>query len=847
MRTLTRLPAVAATAFLLSALLLPPVTGATEEGDGDARAQALEQRIARHPSDAAARLELADLYQAQGQLDRAIEQYEAAVRLTDPATPQGRDARLRLRYFIATRHAQRGEFDAALPIFQELAAEYPDNPTVLYSLGVAHLIKQQVAQARAAFERVIAVDPGYASAYLNLATIEQLAGEKSKAVTHLQKVIELSPGSPTAAQAQTKLDLIEGQLLADQGDLADAIASFRHVLEREPKNAEALATLADLYRRSHNEDAEFATLQDAVAAHPDNHRLRLRLAELYASFGRYREAYQQLEPILDQGPASPLAAQAQEIYGRIRSTDVVRRIEREKSAAKITTLQARVRDDPDDIASWLELGRLQYGRGDFADAVQAFSEVKRLDPQNLPSRYGLAAIYDSMGRFEDSVDEYAALISMEPNERVVERLMPALLLAKAKKLYVEGKFRDAIRAFEELLAKNPDNEAAHFYLGLIYSREDEMARAVDAYREVIRLVPGHIGARLNLASTYERLNREEDAIDEYAKILQAHPPPEVENAARRGLVNAQRRLRGFSMNLGYLMGYDSNSNLSGSDPQTDLRSDLSFNLAYQYKMENDLRWRFLFAPVYSTYHNEGFDFLNTTTTVSAAAMPGSYTLVGGFTNRVSDGLVTNRRLGRMNMVFGDAFTRVRLPALFNSMGEEKVSTNLSFSASYSDFDSKSSPFFSAYTTTLGASVSQPASERRVWRASYQFVLNSNKEAIGNDYAYRSHEVSLGLDYLMPWGALNANAGAGTYYYTNRDSFSQFTRHRRNLRYNAAVGASWRWKRDLSFFTTLSWTENDSNLPVGFVLSSADIIEALQSSSLSDYSRVTLITGMNLNF
>jgi hypothetical protein len=445
------------------------------------------------------------------------------------------------------------------------------------------------------------------------------------------------------------------------------------------------------------------------------------------------------------------------------------------------------------------------------------------------------------------MEEYAVLISMESDDRVIERLVPALLLVNAKNLYVKRKYPDAIREFSQILATNPNNGIAHFYLGLIYSREDEMARAVDAYREAIRLAPGNISARLSLASTYERLNREEDAIDEYSKILQANPPKEIADTARQGLVNAQRRLRGFSASLGYLMAFDTNSNLSHSDPQEDLRSDLSFNLNYQYKMENNLRWRFQFAPVYSTYHNEGFDYLNTTTTISAGVMPGSYSLVGGFTNRISDGLVSNSRLGRMNTLFGDLATRTRLPAFFNPLGKDRVVSSLSFDASYSDFDAKSAPFFSAYVSALSVSLSQPVSDRQIWRAGYQFVVNSNKELVGNDYAYRDHGISLGMDYLMPWGVINAGYALDYYYYTNADSFSGFTRHRSNLRNNLAVGASWRWRRDISLFATLSWTHNDSNLPVGFVLSSQDIVEALQSSSLSDYSRLMLTTGITLNF
>jgi tetratricopeptide (TPR) repeat protein len=834
-------------AALLVCMVTMPLMSANAQDDLSESISVLEQAVAANPADLGARLRLAGLYETAGRLDQAIEQYQAVVDQTEPSTKEGEEARRQMRYAVATRYAQQGDLDHALPIFEDLAKEYPDNPVILYSIGVAHLLRGQMDDARAALEKVIEIDPRYINAYLNLASVDEAQDRRADAVAKLQKVMDIAPATPAARQAEVRLSIIEGQILSDQGNLSDAIAAFQRAIEMDPKNHVALTSLVDLYRRSGNEDAEFATLKDVVSAYPDDWGMRLRLAVLYASVERYREAYEQLEPLLDLGFENPFTVRAKQIYTRIKDTDAVRKIEEEKYGARVSALKAWLHEHPDDVAAWKDLGLLQRGHGGFSEAEKAFSQAKRLDPNDLQSRYALADIYDNLGRFPESVDEYATLISMERNDKITERLVSALQLVNAKNLYVQGKFPQAIREFEQILSSHPDNEIAHFYLGLIYSREEETARAVDAYREVIRLAPGNISAHLNLAASYALLNREEDAVDEYNKILQANPPPAVADSARRGLIAAQRRLQGFSFNAGYLMSYDDNTNLSHSAPVGDLRSDLSFNLAYQYKMENNLRWRFLFAPVYSTYHDQGFDFLNTTTTLSAEISPGSYTLVGGLTNRISNGLVSNSRLGRMNMLFADASTRVRLPALFRPLGQRRVMSALAFNASYSDFDAKASPFSSAYTAALGAMISQPASERATWRAGYQVIMNSNKELVGNDYAYRGNEISLGLDYAMPWGALNAGYSLGWYDYSRADSFTNFTRHRRNVRNNLALGASYRWKRDISLFGTLSWTRNKSNLPVGLVLSSQDVIEALQSSSLGDYDRVMVTVGANMNF
>jgi hypothetical protein len=200
----------------------------------------------------------------------------------------------------------------------------------------------------------------------------------------------------------------------------------------------------------------------------------------------------------------------------------------------------------------------------------------------------------------------------------------------------------------------------------------------------------------------------------------------------------------------------------------------------------------------------------------------------------------------MHTLFGEMLSHVRLPSLLRPTGMPIAST-AAINLSYSDFDSTGSPFFSAYTSVGGLTLSQPVTSMDTVRLGYTYVRNENKELIGSDYAYTSHGLSAGLDHLMSWGSFNVNMGVTWLDYTNPDSFSQFTEYRRNVRTNFALGATYRYRPDINLFTTLAWTDNDSNLPVGFILDSEDIIEGQQSSSLSDYSRILLTTGINLRF
>jgi tetratricopeptide (TPR) repeat protein len=804
------------------------------------------QAIALDPSNVEARRQLAASYESQDQLDEAIAEYSGIVPWTEPGSDVSRATIKKIRYLTATRHAKHQELDAALSLFNELAQEYPEDPLMAYSAGVAYMLKGQMNEAHAMYERVLKLDPDYLNAYLNLATVDEAQGEVDEAVTNLKRIIELSPESTVANKANIKLALIKARMLAQDGNLPDAAAAYDKVLESDPANNTALAVRPGLYRRMNDKEGERKAYEDLVARYPGDAAARTRLADIYIVGGQYAPAYDQLSAVLEGTADDAHKETARKLMVRILSTPEGRRIDRTRTAGKIAALEGRVKQEPDNGAALRDLALAYVKLERYQDALKIIEQLLKLDPEDASTHLGLAGLHDKLGQFKQAVQEYLWLISRTRDAADTKRYVAALKLANAKRLYVDGDLQAAGTEFSEILSEDPANSIAYFYLGLIYSREDDIAGAVDAYKEVVRQVPTHVGARLNLAYSYEKLNREEDAIDEYRKILQANPPPEMVETVRQRLSNVQKRINGISVGLGYMVTYDSNSNLSDTNEAEELRSDLSLNLSYQYKTAGGYRWRLSAQPVYSNYHKAQYDYLNSSETIAVSTVRDALTLVGGYTYRTTDGLMVESRLSRTNTLFAELLSRMKLPNLLRPWAG-RVSSGISFNLSYSDFDSSSSPFFSSYTSAGGVSVSQPINGFNTLRLGYSYVLNENKELVGSDYAYTSHGLSAGLDHLMPWGSINLNAGVTLFDYSNPDSYSQFTERRRNFRDSIALGTTYRYKPNISLFATLAWTDNRSNLPVGFILNSEDIIEGQQSSSLSDYLRTLLSAGINLRF
>jgi Flp pilus assembly protein TadD len=169
--------------------------------------------------------------------------------------------------------ADAGRFAEARAEFERSLAIKPDDPATLYNLGNALLQAQDVAGAIAAYTRALAVKPDFSDAMVNLGNAESMRGDHQTALTWMKRAVVLTPSSPSLhmnvantlfrlgsnddarreyeaalALAPDAPDILTnyGSFLLAQGDYDAAVAAYRRV-EPAPTPM-ALVGLAAAYR-----------------------------------------------------------------------------------------------------------------------------------------------------------------------------------------------------------------------------------------------------------------------------------------------------------------------------------------------------------------------------------------------------------------------------------------------------------------------------------------------------------------------------------------------------------------------------------------------------------------------
>jgi Tfp pilus assembly protein PilF len=94
---------------------------------------------------------------------------------------------------------------------------------------------------------------------------------------------------------------------------------------------------------------------------------------------------------------------------------------------------------------------------------------------------------------------------------------------EATELLHEERFREAMVELRNVLARDPRNAYAYYFLGIAFFEIGEVESARDAYAACLKLAPGHLGARVALVHVLRILGDTKGAIREGLAALERAP------------------------------------------------------------------------------------------------------------------------------------------------------------------------------------------------------------------------------------------------------------------------------------------------------------------------------------
>jgi len=233
-------------------------------------------------------------YEGRRDFDRAISEYEEA---------------LRLRKDYASVHNNLGGLlrtmpsrgDEALRHIQEALRLQPDLAEAHNNLGVWYGDRGDATKAAAQYEEALRLQPDYATAHNNLGSVlATLPGRLGDATAHFEEAVRLQPDF---AEARNNLG---NALLAAPGRLDDAIAQYEEAVRLQPEFEQARKNLGNaLLRKPARQDEAVAQFREALRLRPDDGEAHNSLGLALGVLGRNPEAIAEFEEALRLTPGYP--------------------------------------------------------------------------------------------------------------------------------------------------------------------------------------------------------------------------------------------------------------------------------------------------------------------------------------------------------------------------------------------------------------------------------------------------------------------------------------------------------------------------------------------------------------
>lgn len=137
----------------------------------------------------------------------------------------------------------------------------------------------------------------------------------------------------------------------------------------------------------------------------------------------------------------------------------------------------------------LDQGKEFYRNDQDAEAVQAFSEAVKLDPELAEAHFRLALGYESLGKQEEA----------------------------------EAQYKKAVETYKKYLADNPDDGEAHYALGQTYAGLSQYSEAIREYREATKRKEDDADIFYDLGVAYTKLAQYDAAAAAFTKSLAIDP------------------------------------------------------------------------------------------------------------------------------------------------------------------------------------------------------------------------------------------------------------------------------------------------------------------------------------
>jgi tetratricopeptide (TPR) repeat protein len=463
---------------------------------------------------------LAELYARTGRIRDAVVEAQDILK-RDPNNLEARRLLGRI-YLRSLGDMQAGSGSSsvlklAIEQYEQIIRLQPNSMDDHLLLGRLYRLNNDLQKAENEFKTAVRLDPGSEEAVTTLAYLYNEMGDTFRATQVLSSVPDSSRsaklysalGYTYEQQKQYKnaieayrhaieldrdnLDAIRGlaQNLLNDGQTDAALDQYKVIADANPEDAQTYVRIAEIYRKQGKFDTALDNLKKAETMVQDSIEVPYNIASIYQAQGRYDEAVQVLKDLLKKTEKPDNNYSQGDKSNRAVFLERLGTIYRDQgnNQAAVETFREMVALGGDDngergyqqiIDTWREAKEWQK-------ATDAAKEATKALPNSRDLKMVLAAQQADQGDADRALKDVQALLKGGPEDRGVY-IAVAQMNTRLKR-YPEAE--QALDKAEQLSTKADEKEYIWFLRGSTFERQKRYAEAEQQFKKVIASDPQH--------------------------------------------------------------------------------------------------------------------------------------------------------------------------------------------------------------------------------------------------------------------------------------------------------------------------------------------------------------------
>ncbi len=351
-----------------------------------------------------------------------------------------------------------GSYTEATDYFRKALNKNSRDSSAINGLGFSLALQFKLDGADQQFNQALKLkaDDPYAKVGLALVKLNRLTSSSMTIISQRGAILtDAESQCISALRTEPVLPvgyIVLGLVHKQQGKLDSAKENFTKAIDLDPNYAAAFVNRGLVDMKLGDTASAITDLNEAIRLRPSHSTAHYALGKAYTQLGQLDKAYSELNTSLSLNKNSAPAHIAMGDVYRAQGNNV----------AAIKEYKAAIAIKAESQDAYLSLASLYEGRADLEMAAADLRSGLELSPDNADLHRRLGDISLRMGKTDDAIKEYTAVLNTSPGDVAAVNGLTRALVLKAEKeaqgaYFLSNNYESAEGYIQKAIALNPDN------------------------------------------------------------------------------------------------------------------------------------------------------------------------------------------------------------------------------------------------------------------------------------------------------------------------------------------------------------------------------------------------------